>query len=78
MYVPDLSQNLLSVNAISKNVGEVLFNGNKEEVTKMGHKILEENFRNGNNTSKYTTLGINVWSLFTLKTNEITTRLCKN
>jgi len=41
LYIPELSKNLLSVSAITKNGGEVKFFGNKVEVRKSGTKIFE-------------------------------------
>lgn len=41
LYVPDLSKNLLSVNAITNAGGEVKFFKNEVEVMKLGERILE-------------------------------------
>jgi len=42
-YVPDLSKNLMSVNAITQNGGKVLFTKNKVEIIKDDSVILEGN-----------------------------------
>lgn len=47
LYVPNLSKNLLSVPTITKNGGNVIFTGNKVEVSKNGETILE-GFQNEN------------------------------
>lgn len=41
VYVPELSKNLLSVNAITRNNGEVRFKNNKVEIFKNKKKIVE-------------------------------------
>lgn len=41
LYVPELSKNLISVNAITEKNGKVIFQNDKVYVEKNGHKVLE-------------------------------------